>query len=166
MSLQRANEEARREFSVELDKHRALGQQAEERLRGAEERSLLEIDRERQAAVKLQKELDTVRVAASLAADRNRSEMVALQEQIGNLRQQTGVLEGNLQAVTVIKDQLATELDGVRQIAADASAQVNVWQTEASQWKERTVKAETALTKSQPSLKPKTRRKNTVVQSG
>lgn len=158
VSLQRANEEARREFSVELDKFRALGQQAEERLLAAEERSLLEIDRERQAAVKLQKELDTVRGIASQTADRDRAELAACQEQIGSLRQQTGRLEGSLQAVTVAKNQLATELDGVRQIAAAANAQVSLWQTEASQWKERTAKAEKTLAENQPASKQKNHR--------
>jgi len=157
-SLQRANDEARREFSVELDKFRALGQQAEERLLAAEERSLLEIDRERQAAVKLQKELDTVRGIASQTADRDRAELAACQEQIGSLRQQTGRLEGSLQAVTVAKNQLATELDGVRQLAADANAQVSMWKTEASQWKERTAKAEKTLAENQPASKQKNHR--------
>ena len=165
VSLQRANDEARREFSIELEKLRALGQQAEERLRGAEERSLLEIDRERQVAVKLQKELDSVRSAAGQAADRHRAEVVALQEQIGNLRQQVGVLEGSLQAVTVAKNQLAEELDAVRRAAADANAQASAWRAEADKWKEQTEKAEKALAERQPPPKPRTRRAKPVAQS-
>lgn len=89
-----------------------------------------------------------------------------LQEQIGSLRQQAGMLEGSLQAVTVAKNQLATEIDGVRQIAAEANAQVSLWKTEASQWKERTAKAEKSLEENQPSSKQKNRRTKPVGHSG
>ena len=157
-SLQRANDEARREFSGELDKLRAQARQTEERLRGAEERSLLEIDRERQAAIKIQKELDSVRGTASHAADRHRAEIAEFQQQIGDLRQQVGVLEGNLQAVTVARNQLADELDGERRHVSDVNAQATAWQTEALHWKERGEKAEKALAEFQTSPRPKARR--------
>src|SRR5471030_1865540 len=58
--LQRALETARHDFASELDKLRADGRLAQERLKAAETRALLEIDRERQAAARLQKELDTM----------------------------------------------------------------------------------------------------------
>jgi len=163
-SLQRTNDEARREFSIELDKLRALGQQAEERLRGAEERSLLEIERERQVTLKVQKELDSVRSAASQATEGHRSEVAALQGQIGNLRQQVGVLEGNLQAVTVAKNQLVEELDGARRNAANANAQVSVWQTEVNHWKERSENAEKVLAE-RPAPKLRARRPKPAVRA-
>lgn len=164
-ALQRANDEARREFSIELDKLRALGQQTEERLRGAEERSLLEIDRERQAVVRIQKELDSVRGAASQAADHHRAEMAALQEQLGNLRQQVGVVEGNLQAVAVAKKQLAEELDQERRNAANANGQVSAWRTEANHWKERSENAEKVLAERRPAPKPRARRPKSAVRA-
>ncbi|MFD2274298.1 hypothetical protein ACFS07_33460 [Undibacterium arcticum] len=80
-------EDARRDFTAELDKLRAAAQLADERFRAAETRALLEIDRERSAGTKLQKELDTVRAAANQAAERHRSETAAIQDQLGGLRQ-------------------------------------------------------------------------------
>ena len=87
---------------------------AEERYRAAEQRALLEIDRERMQATKLQKELNSTRGAASDASERQRAEVSSLQTEIGQLRQQTGMLEGNLQAVTASKQQIVAELDIVR----------------------------------------------------
>jgi chromosome segregation ATPase len=97
--LQRALEAARHDFASELDKLRADGAQAQERLKAAETRALLEIDRERQAAGRLQKELDTFTRKAEQGSARHRSEVQALQVQVGDLRQQVGVLEGNLDAL-------------------------------------------------------------------
>ena len=91
--------EARKDFATELDKLRAAAALANERFRAAETRALLEIDRERSTAAKLQKELDTARTVANQAVERHRSEVAALQGQVGDLRQKTGMLEGNLQAV-------------------------------------------------------------------
>ncbi|MCX7170502.1 MAG: hypothetical protein NTY41_09495, partial [Proteobacteria bacterium] len=159
LSLQRTNDVTRREFSIELDKLRALGQQAEERLQGAEERSLLEIERERQATLKVQKELESVRSSASQMVDSHRTEVTALQGQIGNLRQQVGVLEGNLQSITAAKNQLFEELAGVRRTEADAHAQVSALWVEGNQWKERTEQAEKELAECQSLAKPKPRRK-------
>ena len=97
--LQRALETARRDFTSELDKLRADGALAQERLKVAETRALLEIDRERQAAARLQKELDAVNRKAEQGVIRNREEVQKLQGQLGDLRQQVGVLEGNLDAL-------------------------------------------------------------------
>ena len=65
--LQQALETARRDFTSELDKLRADGALAQERLKAAETRALLEIERERQAAARLQKELDRLPVKRSRA---------------------------------------------------------------------------------------------------
>ena len=71
----------------------------QERLKAAEKRALLEIDRERQAAARLQKELDAAARKAEQSVSRHREELQKLQGQLGNLRQQVGVLEGNLDAL-------------------------------------------------------------------
>lgn len=97
--LQRALETARHDFAFELDKLRADGKLAQERLKAAETRALLEIDRERQAAARLQKGLDTVNRKAEQGVGRHRDDVQKLQGQLGDLRQQVGVLEGNLDAL-------------------------------------------------------------------
>ncbi|KLU25073.1 hypothetical protein EOS_16695 [Caballeronia mineralivorans PML1(12)] len=94
--LQRALETARHDFASELDKLRADGKLAHERLKAAETRALLEIDRERQGAARLQKELDAASRKAEQGSTRHRDDVQKLQVQLGNLRQQVGVLEGNL----------------------------------------------------------------------
>jgi chromosome segregation ATPase len=97
--LQRALETARRDFASELDKLRADGKLAQERLKAAETRALLEIDRERQAAARLQKELDAASRKAEQGVSRHQQEVQKLHGQVGNLRQQVGVLEGKLDAL-------------------------------------------------------------------
>jgi chromosome segregation ATPase len=97
--LQRSLETARHDFASELDKLRADGTLAQERLKAAETRALLEIDRERQAAARLQKELDTANRKTEQGRTRHRDEVQKLQGQLGDLRQQVGVLEGNLDAL-------------------------------------------------------------------
>jgi len=97
--LQQALETARRDFASELDKLRADGTLAQERLRAAETRALREIERERQAAARLQKELDAATRKAEQGSTRHRDEVQKLQGQLGDLRQQLGVLEGQLDAL-------------------------------------------------------------------
>ncbi|SOE97694.1 replication region DNA-binding N-term [Burkholderia sp. D7] len=97
--LQRALESARHDFASELDKLRADGTLAQERLKAAETRALLEIDRERQAAARLQKELDAANRKAEQGIVRHRDDVQKLQAQVGNLRLQVGVLEGKLDAL-------------------------------------------------------------------
>src|ERR1700692_1067211 len=98
-TLQQALEAARRDFTSELDKLRADGRLAQERLKAAETRALLEIERERQAAARLQRELDAATRKAEQGITQHRDEVQKLQSQVGNLRQQVGVLEGNLDAL-------------------------------------------------------------------
>jgi chromosome segregation ATPase len=97
--LQRALETARHDFASELDKLRADDALAQERLKAAETRALLEIDRERQAAGRLPKELDAATRKAEQGVSRQRDEVQKLQAQVGDLRQQVGVLGGNLDAL-------------------------------------------------------------------
>ena len=96
--MQRALEAARRDFAAELDKQRAAGELAEERLRASETRALLEIDRERVAASRAQKALDDLVRKSEQRDERYRKQEAALQAQVGDLRHQVGILEGNLSA--------------------------------------------------------------------
>jgi chromosome segregation ATPase len=97
--LQQALETARHDFASELDKLRADGALAQERLKAAETRALLEIERERQAAARVQKEPDAATRKAEQGSTRHREEVQKLQGQLGDLRQQVGVLEGKLNAL-------------------------------------------------------------------
>jgi chromosome segregation ATPase len=113
--LQRALETARHDFASELDKLRADGALAQERLKATETRALLEIDRERQAATRLQKELDVAARKREHGDARYRTELQALHVQLGDLRQQVGVLEGNLASVQVAHARDADELGRTRE---------------------------------------------------
>ncbi len=106
--------DARREFALELDKLRSAAALAEDRMAAAEKRALLEIDRERGLALRAQKDLEASRGRATTAADKAAAERNALQQQLGDLRQQSGKLEGSLQAMTANRDQLARELGAAR----------------------------------------------------
>ncbi|WP_051888051.1 DNA-binding protein [Caballeronia sordidicola] len=113
--LQRALETARHDFASELDKLRADSKGAQERLKAAETRALLEIDRERQAAARLQKDLDTVTRKAEQGSTRQRDEVQKLQGQLGDLRQQVGVLEGNLDALRTANSRYIDEAAQARE---------------------------------------------------
>jgi chromosome segregation ATPase len=113
--LQRALETARHDFASELDKLRADGTLAQERLKAAETRALLEIDRERQAAARLQKELDAANRKAEQGSTRHRDDVRKLQGQLGNLRQQVGVLEGNLDALRTANARYIDEVAQARE---------------------------------------------------
>lgn len=118
--------EARREFTIDLDKLRAANRLADERSLAAETRALLEIDRERTMAAKLQKELDGVRAAAIQAAinavERHRSDVGELQQQLGDQRQQAGVAQGQLQAATEGREAIALELKMAQAQSTTAAA--------------------------------------------
>ncbi len=119
-------QDARREFTADLDKLRVANQLADERSLAVETRALLEIDRERTVGARLQKELDAVRAAAMQAALQStlqhRSDVDALQAQLGDQRQQGGMLQGHLQAAIANRDAIALELTAARaQAIADAT---------------------------------------------
>lgn len=148
-------EDARREFTGELDKLRATTQLAEERFLAAETRALLEIDRERTAAAKLQKELDSVRTSATQAAERHRSDMVSFQVELGDHRQKAGILEGNLQAVMANLDQTINEIKTVQAELADAATQVYLARTETENWRRQAEKSQRMLAKLRKPAKPR-----------
>src|SRR5471032_645610 len=113
--LQRALETARHDFASQLDKLRADGALAQERLKAAETRALLEIDRERQAAARLQKELDAANRKTEQGSVRHRDDMQKLQAQVGNLRQQVGVVEGKLDALRTVNARYVSEAAQARE---------------------------------------------------
>ncbi|WP_235028504.1 hypothetical protein [Caballeronia choica] len=108
--LQRELEAARRDFAAELEKQRAAGELAEERLRATETRALLEIDRERVAASRAQKALDDLVRKSEQRDERYRKQEAALQAQVGDLRHQVGILEGNLSAGQAENKALSVQL--------------------------------------------------------
>jgi chromosome segregation ATPase len=119
--LQRALETARHDFASELDKLRADGKLAQERLKAAETRALLEIDRERGNAAKAQKELtESVKRFDKRDADHRRAQD-GLQAQLGDARQQIGMLQGKLGTLEAAYAALREELAHERHIQRTAS---------------------------------------------
>lgn len=111
-------EDARREFAAELEKMRGSVKASDARYQAAEKRALLEIDRERTNASKLQKELAAVRASFDKATDKHSTEVSDFQKQIGELRQNTGLLEGLLQSLTTNYQQLERNyMDGVNKLS-------------------------------------------------
>ncbi|WP_187619570.1 DNA-binding protein [Paraburkholderia sp. UCT2] len=113
-----ALEQARTDFTAELDKQQASAKLAETRLQAAEKRALLEIERERATNARLQRD---AAAAAQRAAHNEASARTAnqtLQTQLGSLRHQAGVLEGQLDALRASHHAQARELETLRQIAA------------------------------------------------
>lgn len=146
--------DARRDFAAELDKLRAAAALADERFRAAETRALLEIDRERSAAAKLQKELDSVRTSVNQAAERHRSEIATLQGQVGDLRQKTGMLAGNLQAVAENRDLALGELKAAQAQLTDATTQLSVARSEAQTWRQQAEQAQQLVAQLGEASKP------------
>lgn len=148
-------EDARRDFTAELEKSRAAAVTAEERFRAAETRALLEIDRERNTASKLSKELEAVRSAAQQAEKQHRAELTALQEQLGNAKQEAGVLQGNLQAVTANRDLATEEIKTLQTQLSQATALLSSARLEADTWHANAEQAEQRLLELQQNGKPK-----------
>jgi chromosome segregation ATPase len=144
-AAQLATEDARREFSSELEKLRSAAQLSEDRYRAAEQRALLEIDRERSAGVRLQKELDAVRDASTAAVSRHRLEIEPLQAQIGDLRQRNGVLEGNLQAMRSAQDKLSSDLSAAQNGLSLVSSQVAALAVDRDAWQRAAAEAEQSV---------------------
>ncbi|WP_420473703.1 DNA-binding protein [Noviherbaspirillum sp. ST9] len=117
-------DDARRDFSLELEKLRSAASLAEERFRASETRALMEIDRERTAASKLLKEMEGLRSHAEQAGERHRTELAALQEQLGNYRQRAGELEGNLKAVSASRDLALEDLSAMRNLLGERNTYI------------------------------------------
>lgn len=142
---QSAMDAARRDFASELEKLRDALKITEDRYQAAEARALLEIDRERTATAKLQKEVDAVRASSAEAADRHRGETRSLQDEIGNQRQRVGHLEGELLAISALRDQLQADLTQERGSARDLSIRLSSAAHEAEVWQRKAVDAHREL---------------------
>lgn len=114
-------EKVREGFSRDLEKLRETAERAEERLRATEKRALLEIDRERGAVAKLQRELDETTKRADKREAEHHRVVDALQAQVGDLRQQTGMLQGRLEAMQAAQVALQTELSAARRATAPSA---------------------------------------------
>lgn len=156
-ALQRQLEDARREFTVELDKLRAAAQLADERSRSTEKRMLLDMDRERTASARLQKELDALTAASLRTADEHRQELNLLQHTLGDSRQKNGQLEGTLQAVTANLDRANLEAKQIQTQLNDATAQAILYRSQAEDLRRQCEEAQQLLKKAQ-ATKPSERR--------
>jgi chromosome segregation ATPase len=134
---QKAMDEARRDFSSELEKLREALKLTEERYLATESRAMLEIDRERTIAGKIQKELEITRKSANELVDSQRSEIRILQNEIGNLKQHTGHIEGELRAVSASKDRVDAELAQERESVQDLSTRMTTYYTEVEIWRQK-----------------------------
>lgn len=136
---QKAITDARRDFSLELEKLRQSLKLTEERYMAAESRALLEIDRERTIAVKLQKELEKTRNTASETATRFRTEIHSLQSEIGNQKQRNGNIEGELHSVRISNELLVNELSQERGLVRNLMVQVSAATMEVETLKEKII---------------------------
>jgi chromosome segregation ATPase len=107
--------QARTDFASELEKQRTSTKLAETRLQAAEKRALLEIERERSANRRLQRELEGAQQRAARDGERAQVEIQSLQAQVGDLRHQTGMLEGRIEAMRTSHVARAQELERLRQ---------------------------------------------------
>jgi chromosome segregation ATPase len=142
---QKAMDEARRDFSSELEKLREALKVTEERYLAAESRALREIDRERTIAGKIQRELELSRKSATDQADSYRAEIRTLQDEIGNLMQRNGYFEGELRAVNTSKDRLNAELTQERESVRNLSARITTSAGEVETWRKKAIEAQTEL---------------------
>lgn len=158
--LQTALEDARREFTAELDKHRTDAQLAEERFQAAEVRALQEIDRERTLTDKLKKELDQVRTVASQAANRHQAETSMLHAEVGQLRQRVGVLEGNLQSAQAERDRMLADAEALRKQVTEVASQAAGYRADADNWRRRANELQVSLAAVQTKTAKRSRRIN------
>jgi chromosome segregation ATPase len=140
-----ANETARQYFAAEIEKLRSESQLAEERYRAAEKRALLEIDRERSTAARAQKDLDVARAEAARQRDQYRLETQALQQQIGDMRQQVGMFEGQLQAAKTNSERSMHDLQDAQGRFTEASMRLASLESECAALRLRAEEAETEV---------------------
>ncbi|HEX7636123.1 MAG TPA: hypothetical protein VF427_12695 [Noviherbaspirillum sp.] len=70
------------------------------------------------------------------------------------MRQKTGVLEGNLQAVTTAREQMTNELACLKTRLEHSTMELAAARTETGTWRERALQAEQAVTGYQETAKP------------
>ncbi|PRC93186.1 DNA-binding protein [Solimicrobium silvestre] len=138
--------DARRDFTAELEKLRAAAQLADERVRASEIRALLEIDRERSTSSKLQKDLDTTRTTAAQLNERMQSEITNLQAQLGDIRQNTGIVEGKLQSALAGRDVIANDLKIAQVQLADIGTQLSDARNDSENWRRNAEDLQRAIT--------------------
>lgn len=129
-SLEAALAEARRDYSIELDKSRQELGRAEERLTATEKRSLLEIDHERQITLKAQRELQQLREKNLQNEERQRTELAVSKTELAKARQQLDISEGKLVELRAVNEQQIRELSALRQVHARQETQLALLQRE------------------------------------
>jgi len=145
IALESALVEARRDFAVELDKHRKALERSEERCEGAEKRALLEIDRERTAVAMLQKELALAHRHLQETEDRHRATVAQLQADLCDARQKVGVGEGMLQEMRTQSQQQADELQSLRALIVERETQNSFLECDLTARRERIAELEGEL---------------------
>lgn len=93
-------ENARSNFSHDLEKLSASLRKAEDQYRMYEKKASLELEKSRQNAIKLEKANSLLRTAAKAEQDRCRKESTALQRTISELREKVGILTGRFSEIS------------------------------------------------------------------
>lgn len=130
-TLEAALTEARKDYSVELEKSRLELRRTEDRLAANEKRALLEIDHERQMTVKAQRELLQLRESGFENDERRRIELAASKNQLAETKQQLGIAEGKQVELRAVNKQQTEELSALRQVQARQETQLALLQREA-----------------------------------
>ncbi len=146
-ALQRQLEDARREFTVELDKLHAAAELADERSRSTEKRMLLDMDRERTTAARLQKEVDALTAESLRVAEEQRKELNLLQQTLGDSRQKNGQLEGALHGVTTNLDRANLEAKQIQTQLNESNAQAMLFRSQAEDLRRQWEKTQQLLEK-------------------
>lgn len=116
--LQQALATARDQFTRELEQQRTAIATAEDRHAADMKRALLDIDRERVQSIKTQKDLEQARRIISDQAEHHRMLVAERQTQVESLRHRNGELEGIVAELRTQRDQMTTDIDGMRQQVA------------------------------------------------
>ena len=129
-TLETALAEARKDYSIELDKSRQELRRTEERLAASEKRTLLEIDHERQMASKAQRELLRLRETSHENEERQRIELAASNSELAETIKELGKAEGKLAELRSANQQQKEELSALRQAQAGLETQLAILQRE------------------------------------
>jgi pyruvate/2-oxoglutarate dehydrogenase complex dihydrolipoamide acyltransferase (E2) component len=144
-SLELALAEARRDFSVELEKSRLALARSEERFEAAEKRTLLEVDRERSTTAKLQKEIQQIRQHHLDAEERHRTELANFRATLSDAYQKSGLAEGMLKELRTRFEHQAEVLRDLRTSVAECEAQKRVSAIELATCEEKLTRLELNL---------------------
>jgi len=129
-TLEVALADARKDYSVELEKYRQELRRTEERLDANEKRALLEIDHERQMTLKAQRELLQLRTSSLENEEQLRIQLASSKAELANVRQMLGVAEGKQDELRAGNEKQLEELAALRLTLGQQETQLALLQRE------------------------------------